>query len=306
MDSVSLGGVVKMSGLNLDELFDLYVADPEYDITVMLPTRGRGALSEKSLYTLIDTAKDNTRIEYLIALDEDDTDTIEYYKDTVIPRFQKDKLNFNVFVLKPMGYSRLNEYVNYLGSKSNGRWMMFWNDDAVMKSKNWDQGIMKYDGQFRVLRMKDNHKHPYAIFPIVPRAWYHVLGTLSTHQMSDAQISQIAYMCDIMVNIDVECFHDRFDLTGNNDDETFKNRPQLEGNPSNPADLNSPQTMASRHHQCVRVMWYLKMIDDYNDHYKMGITKKINIWDKLEENDPKKLTSRFNYNKEGKYVESND
>ena len=59
MDSVSLGGVVKV---NLDEMFDLYVADPQYDITVMLPTRGRGALSEKSLYTLIDLAKDNTRI----------------------------------------------------------------------------------------------------------------------------------------------------------------------------------------------------------------------------------------------------
>ena len=44
------------------------------------------------------------------------------------------------------------------------------------------------------------------------------------------------------------------------------------------------------------------MIDDYNDHYKMGITKKINIWDKLEANDPKKMTSRFNYDKEGKYV----
>ena len=47
MDSVSLGGVVKV---NVEELFDLYVSDPDYDITVMLPTRGRGALSEKSLY----------------------------------------------------------------------------------------------------------------------------------------------------------------------------------------------------------------------------------------------------------------
>ena len=62
MDSVSLGGVVKMK---VEEMFDLYVADPQYDITVMLPTRGRGALSEKSLYTLIDLAKDNTRIALL-------------------------------------------------------------------------------------------------------------------------------------------------------------------------------------------------------------------------------------------------
>ena len=299
MDSVSLGGVVKM---NIDEMFDLYVADPQYDITVMLPTRGRGALSEKSLYTLIDLAKDNTRIEYLIALDKDDTDTVEHYKNTVVPKFKKDKLNFNVFILEPLGYARLNEYVNYLGSKSNARWMMFWNDDAVMKSNDWDEGIMKYDGQFRVLRMKDNHQHPYAIFPIVPRAWYHVLGTLSTHQMSDAQISQIAYMCDIMVNIDVECFHDRFDLTGNNNDETFNNRPQLEGNPNNPADLNSPETISMRHHQSIRLLWYLKTIGDYNDHYKMGITKQINIWDKLEANDPKGLTSRFGLNNKGEYV----
>lgn len=303
MDSVSMGGVVQMTNnQQLITEFDLYVADPEYDITVMLPTRGRGKLSEKSLYTLIDLAKDNTRIEYLIALDEDDAETIKYYKDTVVPRFKKDRINFNIWVVKPLGYARLNEYVNYLGAKSNGRWMMFWNDDAVMKSRDWDRDIMSYDGQFRVLRMRDNHKHPYAIFPIVPRAWYHVLGTLSTHQMSDAQISQIAYMCDIMVNIDTECFHDRFDLTGNNNDETFNNRPQLEGNPNNPADLNSPETIIHRHRQVMRVMWYLKTIDDYNDHYEMAIKGKGELWDKLEANDEKGLTSRFSYNKEGKYV----
>ena len=90
----------------------------------------------------------------------------------------------------------------------------------------------------------------------------------------------------------------------NNNDETFNNRPQLEGNPKNPADLNSPETISIRHQQCIKVVWYLKMIGDYNDHYKKGITNEINIWDKLQENDPKKMTSRFSYNKEGKYVKS--
>jgi hypothetical protein len=106
-----------------------------------------------------------------------------------------------------------------------------------MESQDWDQRIREVQ-DFRVLRIPTHRSHPYAIFPIVPRAWYDLFGYISAHQLSDSWVSQIAYMLDIMQNIDVTVTHDRFDLTGNNKDDTWQNRPMLEGRPEDPRDFN--------------------------------------------------------------------
>lgn len=295
MDCISVGRLVEVMNFDLTKLREC-----DHDIAVLLPTRGRGALAERSLLSLIDTAKDNSRIEYRIALDNDDKESIDYFTDVVIPKFEKLDINFDVISVEPLGYARLNEYVNMLGSMAGAEWLMFWNDDAIMNTQNWDDKIAEHTGKFRVLRMQEQSQHPYAIFPIIPKDWYHLLGTLSSHQMSDAQISQIGYMCNIVENIDVHCTHDRFDLTGNNNDETYNNRPQLEGNPNNPNDLNSKQTTEGRYQQCLKIMWYLRKTGQYNDHFDKGIHKEENIWKHLEANDTNGLTSRFGI-EDGKY-----
>ena len=300
MDCISLGRLVEIMAGMID--LDLTkLRGCEYDIAVLLPTRGRGKLAERSLLSLIDKAKDNSRIEYRVALDNDDQESLDYFKDVIIPKFEELDINFDVIAIDPLGYARLNEYVNLLGKMADAEWLFFWNDDAIMNTQGWDDLVAEHTGKFRVLRMQEQSQHPYAIFPIVPKDWYHLLGTLSSHQMSDAQISQIGYMCNIVENIDVHCTHDRFDLTGNNNDETYNNRPQLEGNPSNPLDLNSNQMTVGRYEQCFKIMWYLRKIGQYNDHFDKSIHKEENMWKYLEENDPKGHTSRFGVDKKGEY-----
>lgn len=298
MASISLGRLVVM------ELDLSTVLGHTYDISVLLPTRGRGKLAERSLMSLIDKAKDNSRVEYRIALDNDDEETLEYFKENIIPKFDKLKLNFHIVVTPPIGYQKLNQYVNFLGSQANGAWLMFWNDDAIMDTQDWDETIATHTDKFRVLRMQEQSEHPYAIFPIVPKEWQYLLGSLSSHQMSDAQISQIGYMCNIVENIDVHCTHDRFDLTGNNNDETYNNRPQLEGNPEDPEDLNSKKTTQGRYEQALRIMWYLNKMGDGNDHLQHALQgKEKDLWKHLKANDPNGHTSRFKIDKEtGKQV----
>jgi len=299
--SVSLGGLVAM------ELDASALTGTTVDISVLLPTRGRGKLAERSLLTLIDRAKDNTRIEYRIALDNDDKESVDYFAETVMPAFKERDLNFVMVTTPPIGYQRLNEYVNYLGKYAQGRWLMFWNDDAIMETDHWDEIVATHTDKFRVLRMQEQTEHPYAIFPIVPKEWYYLLGTLSTHQMSDAQISQIGYMCNIVENIDVHCTHDRFDLTGNNNDETYNNRPQLQGNPENPKDLNSPHQLQSRFEQAIRIMWYLNKIGDGNDHLQNSLQHGEDVWKYLKASDPNGHTSVYSVDKEtGKPVKSNE
>lgn len=212
--------------------------DNETAVSVLLPTRGRTEALKTSLMSLITRANRPDSIEYMLGFDNDDGESLEYFQDEIAPEIEAVGSDFAVVEFEPMGYIRLNQYVNTLAGASHGRWLMFWNDDAIMNSADWDLKITAHDGTFCVQRMPTHNQHPYAIFPIVPRAWYDLFDYISAHQISDAWVSQIAYMLNIMTDVDISVTHDRHDLTGNNDDETYRNRPYLEGNSANPADFN--------------------------------------------------------------------
>ena len=154
MASVSLGRLVAM------ELDVTALAGTRFDISVLLPTRGRGKLAERSLLSLIDRAKDNSRVEYRVALDSDDKESKDYFEKTIIPAFKERDINFLVITTQPLGYLRLNKYVNHLGKYALGRWLMFWNDDAVMETDHWDEIIATHTDKFRVLRMREQSDHP--------------------------------------------------------------------------------------------------------------------------------------------------
>jgi len=137
-----------------------------------------------------------------------------------------------------MGYNGLNRYYNGLAAKASADWLFVWNDDALMETTGWDKIVTKHDGEFKLLKIHVHREHPYSIFPILPKAWYDLFGFVTRHQMTDAELSQIAYMLDIMEIVEIYATHDRHDLTGSNNDSTYKNRTPLEGNPSNPADFH--------------------------------------------------------------------
>jgi len=218
-------------------------------ISILLPTRGRTEALARSLVSLISTAADPSGLEIMLGFDEDDQTSVAYFQDHIADQIDLSGAAYTALQTPRLGYLRLNEYVNLLAKHSHSRWLMFWNDDAVMQTQSWDDRIRDNDGHFRVLRMPTHREHPYAIFPILPRSWYELFGYISDHQISDAWVSQIAYMLDIMHNIDVSVLHDRHDLTGNNADDTFRERVMLEGRPSDPRDFN--------HHN-----WRVRRTDD--------------------------------------------
>lgn len=267
---------------------------PEFDIAILLPTRGRAEMLERSLQSLISKAGQPDRVQIMLAFDNDDTVGTQHFEQVVQPWLDSNKVNYTAMSFEPMGYIRLNEYVNELARNSDARWLVFWNDDAVMQTENWDAEIMKWDGQFRLLAFLTHNLHPYSIFPIVPRKWLDLLGYLSPHQISDAWLSQQAYLLDIMERIPVEVLHDRHDLTGNNRDETFLNRPMLEGNPMDPMDFHSLAQSDLRHRDAARIADYL--------HNQCNISMKFfadvfagtqDPWVKLKANDVNRQMMQF-------------
>ena len=227
------------------------------DITVLLPTRGRTRALDTSLRSLIGLADDPSSVEILLAFDRDDTGSSNYFQEHIAPWITEQGTGFTAYCYDRLGYLRLNEYINSLCRSAQGQWLFFWGDDAIMESQGWDREIRACE-DFRVLRIPTHNQHPYAIFPIVPRAWFEVFGYFSPHQLNDTWVSQVGYMMDIIQNIPVTVTHDRFDITGNNNDTTYQNRPMLEGNPQDPRDFNHSSWRQRRIQDCERLAQHLE------------------------------------------------
>jgi hypothetical protein len=200
----------------------------------------------------------------------------------VLPKIQASNGVYTCLQFEPVGYENLHLYINALAARATGNWFVFWNDDAVMNTAGWDTVINSYTGKFCLQAFDTHNLHPYSIFPIVPRIWFEIIGHLSQHQLNDAWLSQIAWLLDIVIRIDVKVTHERFDLSGKNNDDTFKRRKIFEGNPSDPRDFNYITYRQARIEETVKLAEYLKQ-QGYELTHWQGIQNKTNgPWDKMD------------------------
>ena len=91
-------------------------------ITVMLPTRERPNLVERSVQSLLKLAKDPTRLEILVAFDEDDAPSIKYFSSqrwyNLIEEFGSSSKQFKT---PAWGYQNLHNYYNLLAGQSSAQ-----------------------------------------------------------------------------------------------------------------------------------------------------------------------------------------
>lgn len=257
----------------------------DYDISILLPTRGRSEQLERSIYSLFELAADTNSIEILFGVDNDDAVGLEFFLSNIIPWINKNKINHKIIIFEPMGYHNLHVYLNSLAENSSGRWMFFWNDDAIMKTPNWDTYIRERVDDFKLLSVITHNEHPFSIFPIIPRQWYTILGYISQHSLNDAYVSNIAYALDIFERIPIYCDHDRADLTGNNNDQTFKNRIVLEGNPENIWDFNHPDNAKKRYDDMAKLATWMYENDLDTSWFRESLDGLRDPWEKLSAND---------------------
>ena len=257
----------------------------KFKIAALIPTRGRTKPLETSIKSLITQARHPDTIQILIAFDNDDTTTIKYFQGAIQPWMDNNDVNYTVLSMDRMGYQNLNLYYNKLAEYSDSNWLMGWGDDSIMETLGWDTKIAEHDGKFKLLKVHTHNEHPYSIFPIIPRAWYQLRKTFSTHQMPDAELSQIAYMLDIVEIIDVSVIHDRADLTGNNRDATHHNRVSFEGNPDDPRDFHHKDNLQRRLNDCEMISRYLDTQGVDISFWKGIMAGTQDAWEKLKAND---------------------
>jgi hypothetical protein len=203
------------------------------------------------------------------------------------------EINYTAMQFDRQGYHRLHVYNNKMAEHTDARWLMIWNDDAVMETQGWDTEIMRHEGKFKLLAVHTHKDHPYSIFPILPRKWYELLGYISPHSVQDGWLSQQAYMLDIMERIPVWVLHDRADITGNNNDATFRERAALEGRPHDPNDFHSVKQMELRHRDCGKLAEYMHGQGLDLEFFKKIWTGEQDPWEKLAQNDVNKQMVQF-------------
>jgi hypothetical protein len=263
-------------------------------LSILLPTRGRTTTLKTSINSLIDLADNPAQLEFRLGFDDDDQASVDYFIKNILPDLETRSIQYHVLGFPPLGYGRLNQYVNQLARDAQGKWLIFWNDDAVMQSTGWDTEILSHTGKFVVQAFDTHNLHPYSIFPIVPREWFEVLGFLSEHPLNDAYISQIAWLLDIMQRIPVQVLHDRADLTGNNNDSTYQQRRYFEGNINDPLDFNHVGQRKQRMNVTAKLAQHMKNQAIDTSHWDQVIAGKIDPWAKMLGSDINNQMTRFN------------
>jgi len=255
------------------------------DFSILLPTRGRSDALMSSIQSLYDLADDTSTIELLFGMDNDDVVGMENMLHNVIPWIEKNSVKHKIVIFERYGYNNLHKYVNGLAEHSQGLWLFFWNDDAVMKTAGWDARIREKTGEFKLLSVHTHNEHPYSIFPILPKKWFEILGHISQHSSNDAYVSQLAYYLDIFERIEVYCDHNRFDVAGINNDSTYQQRQVMEGNPSKAGDLNHPDIVKLRTNDSIALATWMQDQDINLDFFVGCWEGTQDPWVKMRAND---------------------
>ena len=144
-----------------------------------LPTLGNEGLVLTFLESLERTTKFKNKIEVLFAIDEGKTDIVDFVR--------KREYSFDIqFFERPRTRDFTNDYYNFLASRSKGDNVIAFNDDAWMRTQNWDEKILRtikeYGWSIYMLDLPDTarikYQHQFPCFPCVSRRGMNTLGFL--------------------------------------------------------------------------------------------------------------------------------
>jgi hypothetical protein len=258
----------------------------KYSIAVMLATHKRTDALSRSVFSLLDRTRNLDRIQIIFGIDDNDDIGTNHFIDVIQPELDLRGVDYTALSFEPMGYLGLNQYYNKMAEEADADWLMVWCDDAIMETQDWDERVAECTGEFKLLKAHAHNEHPYAVFPIIPAEWREVTGYFARHQMLDAEVSQMAYMLDIMKIIEITITHDRADLTGNNKDETNEKKVMLEGNPNNPLDFHYPKLRDQRLVDTEKISQYMKS-QRFDINWWEGVKAgKNNPFELMAANDP--------------------
>jgi glycosyltransferase involved in cell wall biosynthesis len=194
------------------EEYQFRAGDTEDGISVLIPTRKRGELLLKSIATLRDNAQAPWQIEFLVAYDNDDSETPRAIKG------HDDITGINVGERR--GWAGLHLYYADLISYATTDWYLMWCDDGLMHTPNWD--VIARAQKPGVLHLQGGPANNHNVYPIVHRKVVEGVKYVIPSPHTDTWWTEIAAGAGCLYQVPIRITEDRFNETGNNNDQTYK------------------------------------------------------------------------------------
>lgn len=227
-------------------------------ISILLPTRKRVDMVEASLASLLGRARNPEHMEVLIAYDDDDQQSHEYFTGAGWENFISQwPVQHKIFCVPRWGYRALHKYINMLAQASRGQWIFFWSDDPLMETDYWDDHVHANKDFVGLLHIvASNAPMNCSILPLFHRQWIELFGCVSPINHADSWMSDICWNARARRVIPVTIFHDRFEDSGNNRDETYEDKRRAIAHDSS-ADYHTLESKQMRAEWAQRLREYL-------------------------------------------------
>jgi hypothetical protein len=163
-------------------------------VGILIPTRKRVNLLKECLDSFNQKTQDKSLVEFLIKIDTDDIETIQFINKYSLTSEIEIK---TVISDRKNGYGSLHEHYNSLAAIAEAEFLFGMNDDIEMLTNNWEQQYIKYKNKNFILgvnveKIKDNivshmwgFADDYNAHPSIPYDIYNFIGSLQEHPMLD-------------------------------------------------------------------------------------------------------------------------
>lgn len=172
-------------------------------ISVIIPSRERFYHLGEAIGSLLKNAHSPEQIEILIKVDNDDPQ-LSLYKTLPYKVVTSDR---------GAGYIDMHRYFNELCKASTGDWILLFNDDARMVTKDWDLRLTNKAKEVpSICILQIVTSDALNLFPIVSRAFYEALGHFSMSPHGDTYLEVIAQAIGRQFSVDIHVIHLRDEM----------------------------------------------------------------------------------------------
>lgn len=182
-------------------------------VSILLATRGRPAWLCQSVDSLVSLAQDQSWLEFVFFVDDDDAPTREAVGRIIGMVPFPCRL---IVASRGRGYADMHLRVDAMASAATGDWLFIWGDDVLMKTHGWDNLIHTtwtatwHGVQDVFLMMARTEGRPHAQeFPILRRKVFEILGHVGLSPHADNWIWTVMNMlrsCAMHPTIEVQHF----------------------------------------------------------------------------------------------------
>jgi hypothetical protein len=163
-------------------------------VSMMWATRFRVECLRDTIEGFLRKARDQTRVELIVRVHEDDPATMEWAA-------KRDKQRIRVVIGDTEeGYGSADHFINSMAAVANGDWLWAGSDDHKCVSGDWDEVLARAckdpRRELHLLTAKVNN-WPNGRIPIMSRGLYTVLGHMGHTGMADCYVDSLSHFAGI-------------------------------------------------------------------------------------------------------------